>query len=192
MQILKENVKANIIEAATLEFLSKGYKGSSLRKIASEAGMTIGNIYSYFTNKENLFETVIESALKGLNSLTSLDMTHYDGEDKSSLIEISRKICDVFITNKKGFLILMNGSKGSKFENIRQEVIDFISNRIQMEICPGLEGASTDPLFAKALASGMVTSFMSVFNDYGDDEKRLFNLIYELVYVLLGNIERRP
>lgn len=191
MQVLKDEVRNNLIEAATEEFLAEGYNNSSLRIIASKAGMTIGNIYSYFSSKDNLFETVIDPALKGLKSLISLDVTGYESKDQPSLIEITEEICQVFMANKRGFLILMNGSKGSQFKDIRQDIIDFISDRIEKEIYPRASSAQMDPLFAKALASGIVSSFITVFNNYGGDEGRLFYLVNELIYVVLGNIESR-
>lgn len=191
MQILKDEVRNNILKAATEEFLVDGYRGSSLRTIASQAGITIGNIYSYFSSKDDLFETVIESAMEGLKNLSSLDFGGYERKDQPSLIEITNRICEVFIVNKEGFLIIMNGSEGSKFENVRQNIINFISDRVKKELYPKAINSEIDPLFAKALASGLVASFITVFNGYGGDKNRLFNLVNELIYVALGNIEKR-
>ncbi|MDP8321188.1 MAG: TetR family transcriptional regulator [Candidatus Stygibacter australis] len=44
MEILKDNVRLEIIRHARREFLEKGFRKTSLRTIAGKAGMTTGNI----------------------------------------------------------------------------------------------------------------------------------------------------
>jgi AcrR family transcriptional regulator len=46
---------ARILAAASLLFTRKGYNGTSMRDIAAEAGVSLGNIYNYFGTKEELF-----------------------------------------------------------------------------------------------------------------------------------------
>lgn len=191
MQILKSEIKNKILEAAVEEFLINGYSNSSLRTIAAQAGITVGNIYSYFSSKDDLFEHVVAPARDALNILLSLGFTEYESKDAPNLIEITNNICQVFIANKERFFILMNGSSGSKFENMKQDVEDFISGRIQTELYPAAANSSVDPLFSKALSSALLSSFLTIFNHYGGDEKRLLHLIHELLYVLLGNIRSR-
>ena len=48
------------IEAAALRaFTRKGYHGTSVRDIAREAGVSIGNLYNYYRTKEELFIAVV-------------------------------------------------------------------------------------------------------------------------------------
>lgn len=44
-----------IIEAAKKEFLEKGYSNASLRRIASEAGITTGALFRRYKSKDDLF-----------------------------------------------------------------------------------------------------------------------------------------
>lgn len=67
MQILKESIKNKILKAASLEFNEKGFQAASMRKIAANAGITPGNIYRYFSNKEKLLEAVVTPIMKDLN-----------------------------------------------------------------------------------------------------------------------------
>ena len=71
MQIKKEDLKNDIIEAAKVEFLHHGYEGASMRIIASKSHTTLGKIlYNYFTNKEELLGAVLEPSIKSLNKLS--------------------------------------------------------------------------------------------------------------------------
>lgn len=68
-QILKKSVKENIIMAAKKEFLEKGLKDASLRSIAKGANITVGNLYRYFTNKDEIIDTIVNPPLFELNEL---------------------------------------------------------------------------------------------------------------------------
>ena len=74
MQIKKEDLKNDIIEAAKVEFLHHGYEGASMRIIASKSHTTLGNLYNYFTNKEELLGAVLEPSIKSLNKLVEVHL----------------------------------------------------------------------------------------------------------------------
>ncbi|WP_322799094.1 TetR/AcrR family transcriptional regulator [Thermoflexus sp.] len=57
----REETRRRIIEAAFRVFVRKGFKGTSNREIAREAGISPGLIYWYFRNKEDLFQAVVET-----------------------------------------------------------------------------------------------------------------------------------
>ena len=58
-QVLKEAVKDKIIAAAKEEFLKKGYKEASMRAIARKSKMTVGNLYRYFSSKEEMIIHIV-------------------------------------------------------------------------------------------------------------------------------------
>ena len=60
MQFLKGDIQEGILKAAEEVFLEKGYKDASMREIASRAGVTVSNIYHYFTNKDEIFRTILK------------------------------------------------------------------------------------------------------------------------------------
>ena len=45
MQYLKDEVKSRIISSALKEFHDKGFLDASMRRIAKEANVAIGNVY---------------------------------------------------------------------------------------------------------------------------------------------------
>ncbi len=61
-----EQSRAAILRA-TMDLISKhGFNGTSLDKVAAQAGLSKGSIFWHFENKENLFRAVIESIRKAL------------------------------------------------------------------------------------------------------------------------------
>ena len=64
MPRLKDDVvQANqvaIEEAALRLFIRQGYFGTSVRDIATQAGVSIGNIYNYYSNKESIYVSLVK------------------------------------------------------------------------------------------------------------------------------------
>ena len=65
-QTLKPEIRESIINASKEEFLKYGYENASMRRIAKSANMTVGNLYRYFKNKEDINAKIIEPCLKEL------------------------------------------------------------------------------------------------------------------------------
>lgn len=53
-----------ILAAASKLFTRQGFHGTSTRDIASEAGVSLGNIYNYFPTKEAIFVSLLETCEK--------------------------------------------------------------------------------------------------------------------------------
>lgn len=54
------STKDTILACARDQYLSDGYKGLSMRKIASKAGISATAIYRHFSNKEELFHRLVK------------------------------------------------------------------------------------------------------------------------------------
>ena len=97
-----EQSRAAILSAA-MDLISKhGFNGTTVEKIASEAGLSKGSIFWHFNNKENLFRAVIESIrsalLEGLIEGLSSEMSSKEKfnlllDNYTKLIEIDCSRC---------------------------------------------------------------------------------------------------
>ena len=54
-----ERSQGAILQAALRLFSKQGYRGTSIREIALEAGLSTGNVYHHFPDKEALFTTLL-------------------------------------------------------------------------------------------------------------------------------------
>jgi AcrR family transcriptional regulator len=68
-QFLKEESRERIVDSARNEFLQHGYRNSSMRRIALRSNMTVGNLYRYFKNKEELIRAAVFPAYRELSEL---------------------------------------------------------------------------------------------------------------------------
>lgn len=56
-----EATKAKLLNAATVEFSTKGYDGARVNVIAKNAGVNINLVYHYFGSKDGIYLAVLES-----------------------------------------------------------------------------------------------------------------------------------
>lgn len=63
-----ERSRAAILDAALRLFSKQGYRGTSIREIAGEAGISTGNVYHHFADKEALFRTLLDQYWTAIDS----------------------------------------------------------------------------------------------------------------------------
>jgi AcrR family transcriptional regulator len=86
-----EESKQKIIEAAQTVFAEQGYARASMRTIARAAGISVGGLYLYFKNKEELYLTLIQAWMVNLNDSTreALQRTEDPRESLKAFITVS-------------------------------------------------------------------------------------------------------
>ena len=55
-----ERSRRQVLDAALRLFSHQGYRGTSVREIADEASVSIGNVYHHFPDKESIFKTLLD------------------------------------------------------------------------------------------------------------------------------------
>lgn len=171
MQYLKDNIRNKILESAKEEFFKNGYAKGSLRTIATNAGITVGNIYRYYDSKEALLNKILnpfymeitKEALKyGLIPLrqTSLD---------SSLLVIE----DLLIRYRQEVAILVREPVG---DNIRKILLGFVSKRMVKEM-------SCEKPLAKILSITFVDSLYTILREHINDPKTAIRYIRKLITI---------
>lgn len=191
MQYLKEEIKKRIVLAALNEFNEKGFSGASVKQIARNAGVAIGNIYRYFDSKDELFNYIMEPVY---GQFIALIFDEYETVDSSKNIMpiikyIVAKIMEVYEKYGTEFLILLDKSKGSKYQNIREDLILLVDSRLKKEILPRLaeEGVVIeDELILYVVASTFVEGIFTILRKCADDNERIKNLMSQLLILYLN------
>ena len=180
MQVLKEEVRQKIKKAAISEFEENGYQKTSMRSIALNAGVTVGNLYRYFENKDDLFNVIIQPAFQEIYKF----IDEFARFKKSKLSEEKQKedfikmfegsLIRIYIQHRSELVILLNGSKGSQMEDAREQIISLIAGRIKKEAFPRMKKkriATEDDFLAQVLATSFIEGISLVLNKYKDKEK---------------------
>ena len=105
--------KKNILAAAQSVYTEHGYAQASMRIIARAAGTSVGGLYLYFRNKEELYLTLMRDRMKMLNDLTQKALFEVDdpAEALSAFISISIE----FARKNKEMIILQGRELGFSF-----------------------------------------------------------------------------
>lgn len=178
MKLLKEEMRQRIVEAARDEFFQSGYARASMRAIAQQAGMTVGNIYLYFPGKEQLFDAIVGETVRQIQEITRLPSANND-----TIRKMADALRATFVQNRVEFMILVTRSSGSKYENYKQMLITLAQRRMREEFVARGYEALYDPL-AVAIMEGL----MEIFRTYDGDEKRLEQSLVCFLNYMLGGL----
>lgn len=187
MQVQKEHVKKRILLCAQEEFLSRGYKEASIRQIAKNADTTAGNIYSYFSSKDELFKQVIYPVLIQLEKLLKFDTD--DNFSKLDITSIMSGISKIFLSYKKEFMILLTGSAGSKFEGTKIRLTSLAADRFQKEFIPLLDENDIDDNLSQILSVSFIEGLISIFNISHNDDKKLDILLKQYIDIFFSAVK---
>ena len=126
-QVQKDDVRETILDSARTEFLEHGFEGSSMRRIALKSKMTVGNLYRYFKNKEELSNTIVSPTLKIFNDTVRelsgglISLGEENGPIdmplpmiKERLSTMSDRLVDIFDAHRIEVSILMMGTELNK------------------------------------------------------------------------------
>ena len=129
MQVLKENIRGRILAVARQQFRHSGYSKTSMREIAELAGVGVGNIYHYFTNKDELFCEVVRPVLYALEAMLQ---EHHGIRGEDIMMMRSEKYLKAcideyvsLINTHRGLMeILLFRAQGSSLEHFRENYTD--------------------------------------------------------------------
>ncbi|EPY2273312.1 TetR/AcrR family transcriptional regulator [Clostridium sporogenes] len=160
--------KQHILEAAIMKFTEKGFEKTSLREIASAAGLTTGAIYHHFKNKDELFYHAVKEAMYFAQKLSEKDENSNIKSAENMLDEISNKVRErMSKINEQRLLVLLIGyvlSKGGTLnESLKQDYNEIISKVANMYFFAfGIE----NEYYKKSLASILVAALDGVAMQY--------------------------
>ena len=118
--------------AMKAEFLEKGFAGASIRSIGERAGMTSAALYRHYTNKEDMFSSLVDPLINDMDTWLNRHQS-----EKYSLVDSQADkgvffgesfidmITEVVLPQKDRLILLMNCSQGTKYENFLH---DFVEN----------------------------------------------------------------
>ncbi len=151
------NTQEKILHFGKQEFLQNGFKNASLRNIAAAANMTTGAIYTYFKDKNALFETIVEPVCLQVEKMfRELSALYYN--DSNIVTEITtensianlREVYRFIYDNFDVFRLLVVGSEGSSKADFVHTIVDYevthtiaYLNKINKDKCINSEINST-------------------------------------------------
>jgi len=181
MQILKEDVRKAILQAALAEFRQYGYKEASMRRIAREAGMTTGNIYRYFTSKDELFDAVVGPVYEQYHNYSTEYLQTVDDHLTSGEINKNEYFDRVQVTlvglvkdSSPELMLLICRSEGSKYDGVKPELLSFTETLLLKSFAAvksgGLPLTPYEQTEVGMMASTLIEGLSLIISSYEDSD----------------------
>lgn len=188
MQHTKEEIRNRILEAAEIEFDENGYAGASIRKIVTRAGTSLGNLYRYYANKEELFLSIVGPVMEECILQTGM---LFDGtlQEVEAAVE---PMVDFVALHSRVFRMLENGPSehyGAFLERFTCRVSQSLESYAR-EHCPVQVERISNPEFFHAVGQGFVSVLRLTLEHYDNKEKTTVYL-RELLRFQFGFFEQR-
>lgn len=94
--------RERIINAATMEFALKGFENANINNIAKKADVSVGSLYKYFENKQDMFLTIIHYSIATMEDM----LNELLESDEDILLKVEHIIRTIQSYSKKNVLIV--------------------------------------------------------------------------------------
>ena len=170
-QILKEEVRQDILDNALKSFIAYGYKNTSMKAIAQSTGISVGNIYNYFKDKEALYDALVLSVFNKINELFKTPPK----DPTSGVDEKIMAFIEIYKSNKEVFIMLLENSENTKFENLKHTVTENFAAAIERFRYQTMQSPQSpvENAFLKALVSAFVNGIIVILSQDIDEELKL-------------------
>lgn len=136
MQVLKEEIRNRIKQAALELFAGTGYLGTTVSDIADRAGISVGNVYKYYKNKQDLFDSLVQpvydKVVHCVKSRTQqkVDSSITDIAKDSRILGLTEELLQLFIQHRLEALILLSNTEGTGYENLKEHFVAMLEENM--------------------------------------------------------------
>lgn len=200
MQVLKDYVRNNILSSARNEFLEKGYTKASMRDIAVNAGITVGNIYRYYESKEYLFESIVEPTYAEISDLfKSIELSQAPKTEEYDYLafrnSFTNHLMKIVRENKEELMILVKCSEGTRYKNAKSHFAELVEIKVSKYVLEAVKnkGANVNQqMVSRVISKSVVDGLTEIILHNGlQDMNRLENDVKVLMDLYFNNIVNR-
>lgn len=199
MQYLKDDLRQKILASAVEQFGEKGFQAATMRDIAFDAGISSGNIYRYFENKEDLFDCAVgptyrltrEIELKLEQQIMNGGITNRNLQ--KIMTGIADQAFDIFLNHTTEMLILFERSEGTKFADAKdhlKKTVSGILQRVYTAELAKLGKEVEDNFIFDVLSSTFIDGIYMILKHDGDIDK-MKDLIITWVHICIFNLHKK-
>ena len=199
-QFLKDEVREKIKKGAITVFTDKGYQSASIKEIAAEAQVSVGNVYRYFDHKEALYNAVLEGVNQGVVDILELVKSNHiyrhvltDADFTPMIYEPMGQFYALYTSERKVFDMLLKNGVDVHYEETIGKIIELLKSYLysfwgQEHFQNGLSMTEVS-----ALTNAIVFAVVDLLSDDDDDvkEKEMMGFVSRIIrgYFMAKNLE---
>jgi len=180
-----EQTLENIKQAALKEFLEKGFKAASLRKIVSNAGVTTGAFYGYCKSKEELFSLLVDETYSTIlnhysdchNDFLKIPADQQVGYMETVIANSNEWLLNYMSCHRPELKLIITKSEGTKYQDFVHRLSEMEANStfpfIKMLNTTQNKNINLNPKLVHMLSTGLINSYVEIIlHDIPFDEAR--------------------
>ena len=184
------NTEEKILKAAKELFSEDRYRNIEMKSIAQKAGIAVGTLYNYFSNKQNLYYKIFEDSWQGTyNSLEKVIALNIDPLEKLNKY-VNIAYSEIEKNGKLGLELVQN----SQIENPERHREFFSKNEIITMLCQCLKdvrgkyGLKIDFTMDVRFAETIVLMVLNSILIHQSEKKENIEFILESIHCVVGGI----
>jgi AcrR family transcriptional regulator len=187
--------REQLLDVGRKLFAERGFEGTSVEEIASNAGVSKPVVYEHFGGKEGLYAVVVDREIQTLLDAINRALA-IQAHPRVLLEQAALALLDYIETSTDGFRILVRDSPVAQSTGGFASLISDVASRVEYLLADefsarGLD-AKTAPLYAQALV-GMVALTGQFWLDHRKPKKPLVAAhLVNLAWNGLSGLEPRP
>lgn len=146
-EIKDRNTEQNILDAAEVIFLEKGYSGTTTTEIAKRAGVNHAMLHYYYRTKENLFEIIFEKQVKNIAN-SFLSIVNDNKTFTEFVVEAIERHFDFIKQNPKTIIFIISEINNN---SVSKELWNKYSQTIFKQVIINLKGKMEKEIAAKQI-----------------------------------------
>ncbi|MEK5279963.1 MULTISPECIES: TetR/AcrR family transcriptional regulator [Paenibacillus] len=189
MQSKKEEVKQEIESAALKVFFRKGFSDAKMNDIADEIQISVGNIYTYFKNKKELFYSVVPPSLVDylknvlVENIRIDNQTFFDDVNNEKKSAIVQEQINILTQYSRQIVIIFEKNKGTVYSNAKNELIDLMIETKRPYIKDHYKryeiGTEENMILLKIIANNVINMILDLLKHEmsADSRRRIFEAL---------------
>lgn len=181
-QVLKEEIRNRIFQAALAIFYEKDFLGTKMKEIAEKAEIPVGLVYTYYKNKEELFDAIVKPIYHCLNQAIQQEERE-EGSALERFQAAGEEYVYLLLDQHKELIILMDKSQGTKHKNAKEMFIHLLEEHIRRRIQEkGIE--IKEEILIHILASNFTESLLEIARHYENPSwaRKILTLVTKCYY----------
>lgn len=131
MQKLKEDIKQKIIDVGKKKFKKDGYENTSMKDIASEVGISTGNIYRYFLTKNHLLNEILNEMELEIEEFFNKIPSNYEDINLHNLFDLIISFTlKIAKENNDTLKVMFNSQNESQFIGFKEKILNLFTQKM--------------------------------------------------------------
>ena len=199
-QTLKSEVRERMLAAAEAVFGELGYGGATMAAVAARAGVSTGNLYRYFSSKNDLFHAIVSDDFaasllqivrRRVHSLSQSDLARPNAAARRD----QEELLGFWIEHRVKVVVLLDRAAGSRFEDFGARFVNELTKptlAVLRARCPRRPLPKVVRFMVREIFENTVRTIVAILEEHEDEDRirEAFALFWSYQLAGLAGLEK--